>query len=389
MMTCAPAVLAAATVLSAAAASGPPPLRFDAQEIATGFGVGYAVAAGDVNGDGLTDILAINATDLVWFQAPSWRRQVILSAGATTPDNVALAPHDIDGDGRLDVAVGAGWLRENTGTLQWARQNAPGASPAWELHPIAAEHTLHRIRWADLDGDRRPELVVVPLHGKGAKGPEWDGPAARVVLFRPPPHPRTDRWPMEVAAEAFHIQHNFITTNLDDDPQDEIVLASKEGLIALDRKTDGAWSHTKIGEGAPGEVKLGRVQGRRLLATVEPWHGANLIVYVEGPALWARTVVETALVEGHALGWADFDGDGADELAAGWRGGPSPGLAVYALAADGSVRRKTVVDAGGMATEDLIVGDFDRDGRPDIVASGRSTRNVTIYWNRSLSRSSR
>jgi hypothetical protein len=99
--------------------------------------------------------------------------------------------------------------------------------------------------------------------------------------------------------------------------------------------------------------------------------------------------VETALVEGHALGWADFDGDGADELAAGWRGGPSPGLAVYALAADGSVRRKTVVDAGGMATEDLIVGDFDRDGRPDIVASGRSTRNVTIYWNRSLSRSSR
>jgi hypothetical protein len=40
-----------------------------------------------------------------------------------------------------------------------------------------------------------------------------------------------------------------------------------------------------------------------------------------------------------------------------------------------------MVDDGGMATEDLIVGDFNGDKRPDIVASGRSTRNVKIYWN--------
>ena len=370
------------TALAAAAAAPPPHLTFQPQEIAADFGVGYAVAAGDVNGDGLTDILALNATDLVWFQAPTWRKHVILSAGATTPDNVALAPHDIDGDGRLDVALGAGWMRENTGTLQWVRQNAPGASPAWEVHSIGAEYTLHRIRWADVDGDRRQELVVVPLHGRGAKGPEWDGPAARVVVFRPPADPRTGPWPTEVAAEAYHIQHNFMTTNLDGDPADELVLASKEGVHALDRAPSGLWTRTLIGDGAPGEVKQGRVRGRRLLATVEPWHGASVVVYVEHPGLWARTVIETGLVEGHALGWADFDGDGDDELAVGWRGGPSPGLAVYAIAPEGTVLRKTMVDAGGMATEDLIVGDFDRDGRPDIVASGRSSRNVKIYWNR-------
>jgi hypothetical protein len=28
-----------------------------------------------------------------------------------------------------------------------------------------------------------------------------------------------------------------------------------------------------------------------------------------------------------------------------------------------------------------MVGDFNGDRRPDIVASGRSTRNVKIYWN--------
>ncbi len=40
-----------------------------------------------------------------------------------------------------------------------------------------------------------------------------------------------------------------------------------------------------------------------------------------------------------------------------------------------------MVDEGGMDTEDLIVGDFNGDKLPDIVASGRATRNVKIYWN--------
>ena len=40
-----------------------------------------------------------------------------------------------------------------------------------------------------------------------------------------------------------------------------------------------------------------------------------------------------------------------------------------------------MVDDGGMATEDLMVGDFNGDKLPDIVASGRATHNIKIYWN--------
>jgi hypothetical protein len=32
--------------------------------------------------------------------------------------------------------------------------------------------------------------------------------------------------------------------------------------------------------------------------------------------------------------------------------------------------------------EDLAAADLDNDGRPDIVAVGRATHNVRIYWNR-------
>jgi hypothetical protein len=356
-------------------------VQFRGQAIATDFGVGYAVVPGDVNGDGRTDILAISGTELVWFRAPDWEKNVILGPGATTADNVTLAAHDIDRDGRLDVALGAGWTRQNTGTLQWVRQNQPGATPAWEVLPISAEPTLHRIRWADVDGDGNQELVVAPLHGKGAKGPDWDGPSARVLVFRPPQNPRTDPWPMEVAAEANHIQHNFLPMNLDTDKQEEIITASKEGLYVLKRTGNGTWSRTLLGEGAPGEVKLGRVGGRRMLATVEPWHGAGIAIYAEKPGVWAKTTIESALTEGHALGWADFDGDGSDELAAGWRGGQQPGVAIYVVDREGALKSKTIVDDGGMATEDLMVGDFNGDKLPDIVASGRSTRNIKIYWN--------
>ncbi|HMC75913.1 MAG TPA: VCBS repeat-containing protein [Vicinamibacterales bacterium] len=358
----------------------PGSLKFREQQIASDFGVGYAVTAGDVNGDKKPDILAISGTDLVWFAAPDWNKTVILAAGATTADNVTIAPHDIDGDGRLDVALGAGWTRQNTGTLQWVKQNAPGTTPAWEVFPISAEPTLHRIKWADVDGDRKLELIVAPLHGKGTT--TATGPAARLLVFRPPANPKTDPWPMELAGEANHLQHNFLPMNLDADPQEELVTASHEGLASWKRAKDGAWTRVVIGEGSPGEVKLGRVGGRRLLATVEPWHGAGVAVYAEKPGapLWPKTTIETALTEGHALGWADFDGDGNDELAVGWRRG-KPGLAIYSVDREGALKTKQLVDNGGMDTEDLIVGDFNGDGRPDIVASGRATRNIKIYWN--------
>ena len=55
---------------------------------------------------------------------------------------------------------------------------------------------------------------------------------------------------------------------------------------------------------------------------------------------------------------------------------------IYDLGRDGSVIAKHMIDAGGMATEDLTIADLDGDGRPDIAASGRRTSNVKIYFNR-------
>ena len=100
---------------------------------------------------------------------------------------------------------------------------------------------------------------------------------------------------------------------------------------------------------------------------------------------WPPVSDGSIVVRGHALAWVDVDGDGDDELVAGWRDGTG-GVVVYDVSRDGALQSRTPVDLQGMATEDIVAQDLDGDGRPDIIASGRRTANVVIYWNRSATR---
>src|SRR5205823_10340351 len=144
---------------------------FRMQEIETGLKVGYAVLLVDLNNDGKKDIVVADTTRVVWYENPTWKQRTIIQ-GQTKPDNVCLAAYDIDGDGQLDLALGADWKGLNTnteGTLQWLKRGKT-LDERWTLYPIGGEPTVHRIRFADLDGDGKPALLAVPLVGRRATG---------------------------------------------------------------------------------------------------------------------------------------------------------------------------------------------------------------------------
>ena len=386
-------IVAVLAILATSPASAA--IKFRHQQIEDHLGIGYAVLCEDVDGDGDTDIVALNETQVVWWSNPGWEKRVILD-GETEADNVAIAASDITGDGRLEFAIGAAWRPSDTeggGTLQWIRRNSdPDAE--WQLHPLGNEPTTHRMRWADTDGDGRSELIVAPLHGRGTSGPQhWIGNGVRLLALTPSARPESEPWDQEVVDDSFHIVHNFWVLNFDADGAHELLVASYEGVHLLDRGSSGSWVRTRLGQGflgeairGAGEIKLGSLKsGKRYIATVEPWHANNIVIYDE-PANpltpWKRNVAVKRLNGGHALWTADLDGDGDQELAFGWRLKGSmpydrPGVAVY----DPTTGDVQIIDWGGMATEDLTTADLNGDGRPEIVAAGRATHNLKIYWN--------
>ena len=383
-----------------------PGIRWETAEFTKDLTVGYATAPVDINHDGKPDIVVVDSHRVLWYENPTWKPREMIR-GMTKPDNVCFSAHDVDGDGKVDLAIGADWKPFNTkagGALSWLKRGKTLDDP-WTLHDIGEEPTLHRIRWIDLDGDGKKALVVGPLMGRNStKEQNWiDGQPLRLVAYRVPKDPVNDRWPSEVLNEQLHVMHNFWPIPAKGRKGEDVLTASYDGVHVLGKeKADGPWKLTKVGEGnqanlkgsrGASEIKQGKFKdGTAYIATVEPWHGNQVVVYTPPKTsgeLWKRTVLDEQLKWGHAVSCADLDGDGDEELVIGIRdnlsmkAGEKCGVRVYkSTAGHWDKWQRDFIDEGGVAVEDLAVVDLDGDGRPDIVAVGRATKNGRIYFNR-------
>src|SRR5256885_2243207 len=240
----------------AAAVSFP---AFEMKEIDKSLKVGYAVLLVDLNGDGKKDIVVVDTTRVVWYENPTWKRRTIIE-GQTKPDNVCIAAADIDGDGQLDLALGADWKPFNTkqgGTLQWLKRGKT-LDEEWTVYPIAEEPTVHRVRMADIDGSGKPAIILAPLMGRdsSAKGNWMDGRPVRILAFPIPKDPVKGPWMPVVLSEELHVVHNFWPEPLLDG-RSNILTASYEGVSIL-FNGEGKWQSGHLGDGNQSNPKGNR-----------------------------------------------------------------------------------------------------------------------------------
>lgn len=304
----------------------------------------WARALGDVNGDGLTDILLQDNNGyggvLRWYETrdggTAWTMHVIAEKAPNGGPFAAgdLAAADLNGDGSLDVlgiAHPGEWKEAGAPTeIYWYENPRPGGDPArdpWKPHRIGqAPAFVKDVRLADFNGDGRKDLVAITFEGH------------RFLVFR---QDAPSRWTKVQDVSIPNLHEGMDVGDITGDGLPDVAtngywienpgsdLTGEWKVRSVDAKwhtQDGDWSRnaTKVflrdltGDGRA-EIFLSHSERAGYPVS---WYRAD--DPRAGP--WVEHVVTEKLLAVHTLQVWDFDGDGLYDVLAGVNAGRARAL---------------------------------------------------------------
>ena len=379
--------------------------EFDRVVIDADFPAAYQVEVGDVNGDGKLDVIAVGGSTCAWYENPSWKKRVVTS-GNQTPGIISSATADVDGDGKAEIAIAFEFAmnQPRKGQLLLASREAALDDP-WKTVPIAAIGSIHRLRWGDVDRDKRPDLVVASLFGPEAVRLTY-ADAAPLTVFRKLDWRGDARQPGERIASR-PVMHAIDVIDLFKDGQSWILTADDLGtsLIGWGRVSDCASRERAGRRRARSRARIemprrpsagpAKCTSGGLPTASACWRRSSPGTAIEWPFTWPRS---STSADGHqTLGpprqphrarrqaWPTDMHSGSPTSIATATTKSSPATAAKIIGcrctistAPANQWKKTVLDRE-VAAQDLRGGDLDGDGTPDVVAVGGSTHNVVWY----------
>jgi hypothetical protein len=382
---------ALATLVLAVPVGGAPaagPVRFAPHDIDANFRGGYAVATADFNKDGKPDVIAnsLAVNEVAWYENPTWTRHVVV---ADTRQVVNQAMYDVDRDGIPEIAFQSGFamVPGKSEGLNWLARHQGDPRQPWKVEKVDAFPTSHHVAWGDFDGDGAQELVNAPLIGPNGLAPTYDQDKVPVFWYSPKDWTRHT-----ITSDIPGIIHRVRVAKWDGNARDQLFVASFEGIAVYRASGSGANMKFEKQLLSPGHVEkaprlgasdvgVGRQDGQRFMASVEPWHGNEVVVYTEKGGQWQRRVIFDKIASGHEVAVVDLNGDGRDDIVANDNSRPSQnnpnapigGVHVFYApddAAAGTWQYQRVEESAAM--NGCVPVDLNGDRRSDVLCAGGS-----------------